>query len=87
MSLQQACAIDPTHKLKLLSRLKARDLDPNHYEKMNVASAYSLVNRSTASALRYLVGEVLPPNTALTTFFLLTKYIASVHEFRQQGQY
>ncbi|KAH7959930.1 hypothetical protein HPB49_015134 [Dermacentor silvarum] len=36
---RKACEIDAGHKLKLLPHLRLRDLDPNHYEKMNVASA------------------------------------------------
>ncbi|XP_075539815.1 uncharacterized protein LOC142574663 [Dermacentor variabilis] len=69
--VRQACAIDETHKLKLMPHLKTRDLDPNHYEKMNVASAHSLLHHSTAAALRYLVGKTLLPNTALTTAFFI----------------
>ncbi|XP_037572111.2 transposable element P transposase [Dermacentor silvarum] len=69
--VRQACAIDENHKLKLMPHLKTRDLDPNHYEKMNVATAHSLMHHSTAAALRYLVGKALLPNTALTTAFFI----------------
>lgn len=68
-----ACAIDDKHKLKLMPHLKTRDLGPNHFEKMNVASAHALLHHSTAAALRYLVSKALLPNSALTTAFFIDR--------------
>lgn len=69
--VRQACKIDDTHQLKLMPHLKTRDLDPNHFEKMNVASAHALLHHSTAAALRYLVNRSQLPKEALTTAFFL----------------
>ncbi|KAH6938832.1 hypothetical protein HPB50_013317 [Hyalomma asiaticum] len=67
----KACEIDAGHKLKLLPHLRLRDLDPNHFEKMNVASAHALLRHATAAALRYLVQKCQLPKEALTTAFFL----------------
>uniref|UniRef100_A0A224YVC6 p-32 hm n=1 Tax=Rhipicephalus zambeziensis TaxID=60191 RepID=A0A224YVC6_9ACAR len=67
----KACEIDAGHKLKLLPHLRLRDLDPNHFEKMNVASAHALLHHATAAALRYLVQKGQLPKEALTTAFFL----------------
>nr|XP_054926307.1 uncharacterized protein LOC129384716 [Dermacentor andersoni] len=67
--VRTACEIDAGHKQKLLPHLRLRDLDPNNYEKMNVASAHALLHHATAAALRYLVEKGHLPKEALTTAF------------------
>nr|XP_054924047.1 uncharacterized protein LOC126526247 [Dermacentor andersoni] len=68
-NVRKACEIDAGHKLKLLLHLRLRDLDPDHYEKMNVASAHAVLHHATAAALRYLVEKGHLPKEALTTAF------------------
>lgn len=69
--IRQACLLDDKHKLKVMPHLKYRDLDPNHFQKMNVASAHALMHHSTAAGLRYLVNKNLLPKEAITTAFFL----------------
>ncbi|KAH8027231.1 hypothetical protein HPB51_003684 [Rhipicephalus microplus] len=69
--INKACELDSKHQLKLLPHLKLRDLDPSHFEKMNVATAHALFHHSTAAGLRYLVHRNHLPEEALTTAFFL----------------
>lgn len=65
------CELDEKHKLKLLPGLKLKDLNPNHFEKRNVASAVSLLNHSVGAAIRCLVSLQELPQKALTTAWFL----------------
>ncbi|KAK8762028.1 hypothetical protein V5799_026701 [Amblyomma americanum] len=65
--LEQLCEIDEKHSLKLAPRLKLKHLNPSHYEKMNVGTAYAVFNHAVASALRLLVEQGKIDEEALTT--------------------
>ncbi|KAL3173422.1 hypothetical protein MRX96_042087 [Rhipicephalus microplus] len=69
--INKACELDSKHQLKLLPHLKPRDLDPSHFEKMNVATAHALFHHSKAAGLQYLVHRNHLPERALTTAFFL----------------
>ncbi|KAH6920497.1 hypothetical protein HPB50_028515 [Hyalomma asiaticum] len=69
--IKKACEFDAKHQLKLMPHLKLRDLDPTHFEKMNVATAHALFHHATAAGLRYLVLKNHLPKEALTTAFFL----------------
>ncbi|XP_042146368.1 uncharacterized protein LOC121835887 [Ixodes scapularis] len=65
--VKKMCELDEQHKLKLLPGLKLKDLNPNHFEKMDVASAVALLNHSVGAAIRYLVSLQKLLKEALTT--------------------
>ena len=46
---------DAEHQLKLVPGLDLKDLDPAHFQKMNVGQALRFISRATSAALSYLV--------------------------------
>lgn len=69
--IKQLAAIDAKQDLKIAPHLKEKHLDPNHFDKMNVASAVAVLNRAVASAIRLLVKIGQLPREALTTAWFL----------------
>ncbi|KAH7932137.1 hypothetical protein HPB51_029554 [Rhipicephalus microplus] len=51
-NIKKACELDAKHQLKLLPHLKLRNLDPSHFEKMNLATAHALFHHAIAAGLR-----------------------------------
>lgn len=62
---------DAAHDLKLAPYLKPKHLYLNHFDKMSVASAVAVLNRSVAAGIRVLLlmGK-LPPEASTTAWFL-----------------
>ncbi|KAL3177080.1 hypothetical protein MRX96_009784 [Rhipicephalus microplus] len=58
-NIKKACELDAKHQLKLLPHLKLRNLDPSHFEKMNLATAHALFHHAIAAGLRKKNAELL----------------------------
>ncbi|KAG0429061.1 hypothetical protein HPB47_023997, partial [Ixodes persulcatus] len=65
--IKKLVEIDSKADLKLAPHLKPSCVDPNHYDKMKVGPAFSLLNSDTGAALRLLVDDGTLEKSAVTT--------------------
>lgn len=62
--------VDKSYELRSLHHLKRNDIEPNHYNKMNVGSAVRFFSVKTAAAIELAVSnKILPPEALTTAFF------------------
>ena len=69
--IKQLLEFDAEHQLKLVPGLELKDLDPAHFDKMNVGKALRFISRATSAALHYLVEAHNFPDELKTTAWLL----------------
>lgn len=71
--IRELAVIDAERDLKLAPHLKPAHLDPDHFAKMNVASAVAVLNHSVGAAMRTLVSLRLLESEALTTAWFVER--------------
>ena len=71
--IKQLLEFDSKHQLRLVPGLDLNDLDPAHFQKMNVGKALRFISRATSAALIYLVeAHGFPDEFKTTAWFLET---------------
>ena len=71
--IKRLLEFDAEHQLKLVPGLDVKDLDPAHFQKMNVGKALRFISRATSAALSYLVeAHGFPEEFKTTAWFLDT---------------
>lgn len=77
--IQTLIKTDTNVELKLAPHLKASSVDLNHYDKMKVGPAFSLMNSDTAAALGLFVEKGSVDKSALTTAWFIEMVLRSFH--------
>ncbi|KAG0423400.1 hypothetical protein HPB47_000808, partial [Ixodes persulcatus] len=69
--VQKLVSIDSQHNLKLAPNIKEKQLNSSYFDKMDVGSAYALLNHAVGAAIKYLVQEGMMGEETLTTAWFL----------------